>query len=187
MPHCWTLTYLTLLGVVRGGAAESIIQSTSPTAKPIINPFAIYDPEFGAPRCQEIGRSCNAVQSLLKGVGDSETNSPNTIDGCKDTSIGIYVEDESIEQLLISTVSRKTLAVGEEVDLTAWVYTAANTSKRDEPDEYDVGVFFYTPDAYSASNDTWNFISYFMVNPGQGLGYVKTNFTLMSGRSTQVS
>ena len=192
MPHQMTQILLTLLGVIGSGVSATIQPadntnlSASPSPKPTSTQFAIFDSEFGAPRCQDVGRGCNAAQSLLKGVGDSEMNSPNTIDGCEDTSIGVYGVDESIEQLLVRTVSRETLAVGEEVELIAWVYTAASTSARAEPDEYDVGVFFYTPDAYSASNETWNFISYFLVNPGQGVGYVMTNFTLLPGRSTQV-
>ncbi|KAL7518822.1 hypothetical protein ACHAWX_003625, partial [Stephanocyclus meneghinianus] len=63
-----------------------------------------------------------------------------------------YRVDESIEQLTVCSVLEGTITVGTQIEVTAVVYTAANVTGRDEPDESDVSIFFYAPDVMSGGN-----------------------------------
>jgi len=141
----------------------------------------LYDEGFGAPYCREIGNVCNSL-GLLTGVGQSEVNSPNTIDECSDYSIGVHRQDESIEQMVVRSVSGKELAVGLEVEVIAIVYTASNTSGRDEPNEKDMGFFFYTSNAHDIN---WKFVEAFALDTGTGVKEVRTRLVLQPGSAVQ--
>lgn len=161
---------------------SSVPITSSPTAKPIGTQIALYDEGFGAPYCREIGNVCNSL-GLLTGVGQSEVNSPNTIDECSDYSIGVHRQDESIEQMVVRSVSGKELAVGLEVEVIAIVYTASNTSGRDEPNEKDMGFFFYTSNVHDIN---WKFVEAFALDTGTGVKEVRTRLVLQPGSAVQV-
>lgn len=109
-------------GVVHEGA------TLLPTTKSAgITDTAVYDSDFGAPRCSNIASVCNSAV-LLNGVGRSETNAPNTIDDCQtDSSISIYNIDESIESLFVrSSPIDEPFTVGNQIDIAAVVSIVRN-------------------------------------------------------------
>eukprot|EP00804_Cyclotella_cryptica_P004506 CCRYP_017646-RA/>CCRYP_017646-RA protein AED:0.38 eAED:0.38 QI:40/1/1/1/1/0.5/2/0/492 len=177
------ITKLTIYFALASSAqhTKTRAMTLSPTTKPTGTQMATYDEKFGAPLCQKVGSECNSL-GLLTGVDGSEPNSPNTIDECHDYSIGTYHVDESIEQMIVRSVSGGTMAMGTQVEVTALVYTATNTSNRAEPNERDVGVFFYAPDAH---NITWKYKFVKLLWPGSGIQTLTTRFTLELGSSSQ--
>jgi len=116
---------------------------------------ATYDPEFTALRCHNISTACDTVFQIA-GVGDSESNAPNTIDSCEDYSIGTHRKDESIERMRVRSLDDGPLAVGKEVLVETIVYRAVNTTGRDDPNAQTMGHFFYTSDAHSRD---WSYVN----------------------------
>eukprot|EP00804_Cyclotella_cryptica_P004504 CCRYP_017648-RA/>CCRYP_017648-RA protein AED:0.36 eAED:0.36 QI:96/1/1/1/0.5/0.33/3/154/511 len=179
-------TYSALRWILQYTATSALTPSPttpSPTKKPVGTQFATYDENFGAPYCENTGSACDS-RLALNGVDGYESFAPNTIDGCRDYSIGTYRVDESIEKIIIRTVSREALAMGTEVEVAAVVYTATNTTGRDKAKavEWDVGSFFYTPDARNVS---WQYLDTLFLQPGSGAKTLTTRFTLARGSSTQ--
>ena len=59
-------------------ATNSPTTSLSPSMSPYM---ASFDSDLGVPRCASQGASCDSG-SLVNGMGNYETNRPNTLDGC---------------------------------------------------------------------------------------------------------
>jgi hypothetical protein len=103
---------------------------------------------------------------LLNGRGSvesgSESNEPNTADGCADGSYGVYHEDESVDKIVVRAggISDPVLGIdleaGKPATVVATVY-AYNDGSEDYAD------FYYARDAY---NLTWEYIG--TVQPSQG-------------------
>jgi len=165
-------------------ALTSSPATLSPTRKPTGTQIARYDDKFGAPYCENIGSACDSLITL-NGVDGYESFAPNTIDGCHDYSIGTYRVDESIEKIIVRTVSGEALTMGTEVQVSGTVYTATNTTGRNKPKEveWDVGSFFYAPDVHNVS---WQYLETLGIQPGSGIKTFITRFTLALGGSTQV-
>lgn len=159
---------------------DGTVNRTSPMSLSITGPTggpqtAVFDAALQAPKCATVGNSCDTV-SLVEGrdniSGGAESNQPNTIaDSCADGTSGSYQSDESIERLVVSTVSGNDFAPGEtvRVDATVWVWSGGPTS-----DSLDL---YYAADA---TNPSWTYITTIGATSG-GSNTFSANYTLPSG------
>eukprot|EP00804_Cyclotella_cryptica_P004507 CCRYP_017647-RA/>CCRYP_017647-RA protein AED:0.38 eAED:0.38 QI:59/1/0.5/1/1/0.5/2/0/480 len=176
--------YFALACRVENTATKAVTLSPttlSPTRKPTGTEIAVYDKKFGSPYCRNFSSVCHSL-GLLSGVDGSESNAPNTIDGCHDYSIGTYRVDESIEQMIVRSVTSGAMTMGTVVEVMAVVYTATNITGRDYPFGWDIGMFYYAPDV---QNVTWQSKGVKLLQPKTGLQTMTTRFTLELGSSTQ--
>ncbi|MGD2115505.1 MAG: endopeptidase [Acidobacteriota bacterium] len=136
---------------------------------------AVFDSGLQAPACNTVGTSCDST-TLLEGrdniSGGAEANQPNTInDSCSDGTSGSYLSDESIEQLVVSTVGGSDFAPGVTVQIDATVHVWPGGPTSDHLDLY------YAADANSPS---WTYIT--TINPTSGgLQTYSTTYTLPAG------
>ncbi len=90
------------------------------------NMMAVYDPNIGAPICNANTSMCVANSSLLMSRNNidntPEPNFPNTIDDCEDGTSGIYMDDESVENITITNTEDNYFTEGDTVNVSAWVY-----------------------------------------------------------------
>jgi hypothetical protein len=165
-------------------AAAITTESTtlSPTLKPIGPQIAVFDPEFGAPRCRLVGSACNTVE-LLNGVGTGESNASNTIDGCQDSPFNTNL-DEMVQQIFIRSELGGPLAMGNGLTFIIVVKAADDTSARDQPNDFHFAALFYASDARNAN---WQYKGRAAILSGSGTKQLRGNFTLRAGETTQVS
>eukprot|EP00569_Conticribra_weissflogii_P003759 CAMPEP_0171330948 /NCGR_PEP_ID=MMETSP0878-20121228/2361_1 /TAXON_ID=67004 /ORGANISM="Thalassiosira weissflogii, Strain CCMP1336" /LENGTH=1637 /DNA_ID=CAMNT_0011831367 /DNA_START=195 /DNA_END=5108 /DNA_ORIENTATION=+ len=137
---------------------------------------AIFDNNIGAPRCFDVGVECNPG-TLMEGRASlgPELSSPNTIDGCRDGTVGKYLRDESIERVVVragdvESTEEMNLTEGMRATITATVY-AWSSGQDDRAD------FFY---ASNAANPTWEFLGT-LIPPSGGLQELKMAYTLPPG------
>jgi PKD repeat protein len=113
---------------------------------------AVFDPALQAPKCANVGSSCDSGPSLLlgrDGVGP-EPNQPNTIaDSCADGTGGTFHADESNDRIKVSTLDGSDLAPGRtvKIDATVWAWTSTGS---DQLDLYH---------AADATNPSWTLIA----------------------------
>jgi hypothetical protein len=109
---------------------------------------AVYDAALGAPRCSGAASSCS-TGTLVDGRGPSELHASNTIGpACPDGIAGTYHSDESLDQIVVSTMDGRALAAGKQVriDVTVWAYLSYWTDLLD---------LYYAADAH---NPTWQYL-----------------------------
>jgi len=189
------------------GCAPSSLPSTSsfptsshsPTSSPIIPPtdlpstsvdmseapsvytgpqIALFDNNFGTPRCESITTSCD-TGSLVVGRGamsPSEPNHPNTIDGCADGNSGSFHSAESLDRIIVKSNDPQpdvVLKAGGNATITATVYSWSTFT--------DHADFFY---AANASKVDWKYIG--SVKPSKsGLADITMTYTLPAGAENQ--
>ena len=113
---------------------------------------AVFDPVLQAPKCANVGSSCDSGAALLlgrDGVGP-EPNQPNTIaDSCADDTGGVFHSDESNDRIKVSTVDGSDFAPGAtvRVEATVWAYAGFASDHLD---------LYYAADA---TNPSWTFIA----------------------------
>ncbi|WP_158626555.1 Ig-like domain-containing protein [Corallococcus interemptor] len=95
---------------------------------------AVYDANWKTPACLGTpGSACDSV-ALLTGRGGlgPEPHAPNTVFGtCADGPYGVFHSDESVDQLVVSTVDGGTLRPGALVKATATVWAFSTTDVLD--------------------------------------------------------
>ena len=130
-----------------------------------------YDVGLGAPKCSVVGVSCTSG-ALIDGRGYSnavsETNYPNTLDGCADGNDGTYHGDESIDMITVSAVDGGLLQAGDmaEIEAKVWSY---------DDGDGDTADFYYTADVNS--NPNWILID--SIKPlGGGIRALTVRYTL---------
>jgi hypothetical protein len=139
---------------------------------------ATYDSVSKAPKCGQVGASCDSG-GLLMGrdniTNGPESNQPNTINNsCADGTLGTYHVDESLEAIKISTVDGGNFAQGKtvKVDVLVWAYEQAGL------DHLDI---YYASDA---ANPNWVAIN--TLTPlAAGPQVLSTTFTLPAGATSQ--
>lgn len=82
---------------------------------------AAYDSQCTSPRCVDVVVSCDTGVDSIAGVVEQESNSSNTIDGREDFYTWSVHRVKSIQKILIESVDVEDLAVGKEVEVTAFV------------------------------------------------------------------
>lgn len=99
------------------------------TAPAVLAEDAVFTafPGGSAPYCSTRESPCVANSSLLMSRdnigGQQEPNQPNTIDGCADGGGGIYMGDESWENLTVTEVGGDgVFDPGDTVEVEGWVY-----------------------------------------------------------------
>jgi hypothetical protein len=135
---------------------------------------ATFDPTLGAPKCPTQAAVCDSGE-LLIGRGYNvgpEPNEPNTIDSCFDGiySDGGYLNDESVQQITVSSVGGGVLQEGgrARIDVQIFRYDGVNN-----------GYVWYTADA--TSSPSWTFIGAIPYGCLGGCNSFNFEFTLGSG------
>jgi hypothetical protein len=113
---------------------------------------ATYDATLRAPRCADVGSSCDSGPSLLLGRGTRgpEPNQPNTINAsCADGNSGTFHSDESNDRIKVQTLDATPFAAGKtvRVDATVWAWTTPSADHLD---------LYY---AANATSPSWTFIA----------------------------
>jgi len=115
---------------------------------------AVFEPAWGTPACAAVGGSCDSGR-LLEGRGNAgpeagtEPHYPNTLGGtCPDGSEGTYLNDLSLERLVVFPSDGSTFQAGKEVTVQATVYGSVTYSST----TYGRLTLFAAADA---SNPTW--------------------------------
>jgi subtilisin family serine protease/chitodextrinase len=133
---------------------------------------AAFDATLMAPRCNDVGPSCDSGSLLLgRGSLGPEPNQPNTINGsCVDSMSGTFHIDESNDRIRISTADGLPFASGKNVriDATVWAYSGFSS---DHLDLYS---------AADASSPSWTFITT-LTPTGAGAQTLSTSYTLPDG------
>jgi len=143
--------------VITGNGASGYAEATSFGMCGSIGTItADYDAGLEAPKCSAVGFACTSGPDLIKNVGVSEPNQPNTLDACIDGTEGTYF-DESIEMITVRAVGENLLQAGGTAVVEAKVYAYG-------AGEYDRADFYYAEDA---TNPVWQEITT-SVKPGGG-------------------
>ena len=138
---------------------------------------AAYDATLKAPKCAQLGSSCDSGPSLLLGRSTlgPEPNQPNTINSaCTDGASGTFHSDESNDRLKVFTTDGSNFAPGKTVTVqaTVWAYSTFSSDKLD---------LYYAP---NASSPVWTLIA--TLSPTvAGSQVLSANYTLPSGGSLQ--
>ncbi len=134
--------------------------------------FAEYNLALGAVRCANNSSPCIANSSRLRSrdsiAGTVEPNQPNTVDFCTDGGSGTYLNDESVENITITSLNGSTFNAGDTVNVTAWVYCWATGTS-------DNINFVYSS---KATNPTWTVKAFANPCPGPGMQQVSRTFAL---------
>ena len=173
------IQYASSLGaVVIAADAVTVAASSEAIAPPPAVPAsaaavtAVFDAERRAPRCLEIGHTCDSG-TLLDGRAalGPEPNQPNAIRfSCVDGVAGLYHTDESNDRIRVFTLDGTPLAAGKTVTVEArvWAYQAYASDRLD---------------LYYSANGTfpeWTLIATLTpTNPG--LGVLTATYTLPEG------
>jgi bacterial leucyl aminopeptidase len=90
--------------------------------------IASYESYYKVPRCAYTGSSCDSGTLLLgRGTLGPETNRPNTLYGsCTDGTSGTFHQDESIDQLRISSVEGGPITMGKTIRIEATVWASSS-------------------------------------------------------------
>jgi hypothetical protein len=134
---------------------------------------AVFDAALQAPKCGNVGRSCDTGASLVLGRANlgPEPNQPNTIaDSCADGTSGVFHSDESNDRIKVSTLDGTDFAPGKTVriDATVWAWTTPSADKLD--------LYF----AANANAPSWTLIT--TLTPAvAGSQVLSANYTLPGG------
>lgn len=101
---------------------------------------AVFD--TNCPRCSSVGTSCDSG-TLLDGVAGYESNSPNTIDACGDTSLAVQGVDESLNRVHVVAANGETMRIGEDLTITVDLTTATDVSSRPRTNGYETLYGYY--------------------------------------------
>jgi hypothetical protein len=118
---------------------------------------ALFDTSFHAPRCAASASSCDSGNLLvgrdtLTTTGEAETNSPNTVDGCGDTSgpsggaFGVLLH--YVSAITVSNPSTLPMAPGNTISVTVAAVCASS--------QFDMIDIYY---AASARSPIWSSIA----------------------------
>lgn len=83
---------------------------------------ATYDSALNVPHCMTISRGCSTGDLVLSRgtiTDGNELNAPNTLDGCTDGDTGSYLQDESLERVVVESLSGDYITEGSSVKVTA--------------------------------------------------------------------
>ncbi len=115
-----------------------------------------------------VNSPCTASSALISSKDNlttPELNAPNTIDGCEDGTKGTYLQDESIENITITSLNNSFFQIGDTIQVDIWVYCSNTLGKLN---------FVYSNDAdypqWQVKDNT--------VCPAQGLQKLSTIFNL---------
>lgn len=170
-----TGTYTITVTGTGGSTTHTATVSLSVTAAGGLT--AAYDTTLKAPKCAQVGSSCDSGASLLLGRATlgPEPNKPNTINSaCTDGTSGTFHSDESNDRLKVFTTDGSNFAPGKQVTVqaTVWAYSSFSSDHLD---------LYY---ASNASSPTWTLIA--TLNPTvAGSQVLSANYTLPSGGSLQ--
>jgi hypothetical protein len=133
---------------------------------------AVYDATLKAPRCADVGPSCDAM-GLVNGRGPvgPEPSQPNTINNsCADGTAGRYHVDETLDRLKVSTLDGGNLAPGKtvRVEATVWPYSNYATDR----------LHLYA--ASDATNPVWTHLAT-LTPSASGSQVLSTTFVLPNG------
>lgn len=111
--------------------------------------YASYDSSFTAPACLEVGSSCQTDDYMIAGVGTFETNAPNTVDNCTDSSNAVYQQDEYINRIIVRSKYSGPMTAGDEdwLEVHATVRLANDVSGRTKPDAKEIVHIFYASES----------------------------------------
>jgi len=132
---------------------------------------ATYSTTYKSPKCSMIGSGCEATASLLKSRGNldpPEPNASNTIDDCEDGNGGVYLEDESVESISVTSINGGPLVVGTEVQIDAVVWAWNKHA--------DTVDFWHAPLSSTIAN--WVLIGSVKPTKSLSLNTVSTRFVL---------
>jgi hypothetical protein len=134
---------------------------------------AVFDATLQAPKCANVGRSCDTGASLVLGRDGRgpEPNQPNTInDSCADGTSGTFHSDESNDRIKVSTTDGSSFAPGKTVriDATVWAWTTPSADRLD---------LYY---AANANSPTWTFVAT-LTPTVAGAQTLSATYTLPSG------
>ena len=101
---------------------------------------AVFDTD--CPKCSSVGTSCDSG-TLLDGVAGYESNSPNTIDACGDTSLAVQGVDESLNRVHVAAANGETMRVGEDLTITVDLTTATDVTTRPRTNGYETLYGYY--------------------------------------------
>jgi hypothetical protein len=132
---------------------------------------ALYDAALGAPRCAQVGASCDTGAQIVRfrdGIGP-EPNQPNTLDGCADGVRSSPGGSGSVDRIRLATTGG-TFAPGRKVVVTANLTATSAFSG-------NVVDFFFAPDA---TQPVWvPFAS--LVPSGAGAQVLEAGYLLPAG------
>ena len=159
------------------GLAATATRSVTVSNLPQVQ--AVYDSQMKAPACHGLAASCNSG-GLLNGrgtmAGGTEPNRPNTLfNSCMDGTAGTYHQDESNDQLRVSTLDGQPFAVGKtvKVEATVWAF------KQYVSDALDL---YYTS---TANAPVWTYLT--TLHPSAaGAQVLSTTFTLTNGTTEAI-
>ncbi|MCP3980358.1 MAG: hypothetical protein GY716_13735, partial [bacterium] len=162
-------TVYTVTATTSCGSAQDSVEVTVIPAGSNGPQDAAYDGGLGAPVCTIAGSECDSL-ALLDGVASSESNQPNTLDGCADGTSGTYHSDESNDRIVVSTLDGGNFTEGDtvQIDATVWAW---NTGSSDTLDLY------YAADANSPS---WTHVTS-IVPSGGSAQTLSVQYTLPAG------
>jgi hypothetical protein len=135
--------------------------------------LATYDSTLRVPACGA-ACGCDTGPDALKGRGTvtngNETNRPNTVGGtCVDGNSGVYMLDESVEQISMTTVDQGPLAPGKQVSVNVRVWCYAASDKLD---------LYYSSNP-TAATPTWTAVATGIACPStRGFHTFNRTFTL---------
>jgi hypothetical protein len=156
---------------------------TTPSPTKEFHRMAVYDFNYGSPRCVQFGSACDTGAKLIAGVGSGvggpEPNSPNVIDDCIELSSTVYGKDESIDRISIKSADGSIMSVGTSVTIEATVSTATSTNNREQPIGPEVAHFYHTADP--SFNTNWVYISTVYASLGTGSQVLSCQLTLPEG------
>lgn len=168
--------------------ASTTWPSTTPKDGKLI---ARYDNKFKAPMCAILCSVCSSGDLLVgSGIFDGdhrEIHAPNIIDDCEGDSAALssatvqqaYEKDESVETVIVRSIDKKEMQVGNEVEVEVKVWPAKNTAQRSNPGKASVAHLYYAR-KIEANNVTWNYVWSDIVDPAQETHTFTTRINLES-------
>jgi len=140
------------------GSTEEVTFGTQcPPSPSAVN--AEFNPALGVPKCSSAGASCRSGALLNGKENNVEPNGSNTLDSCRDGTVGSFHGDESVDSITVSAVEGDVLTAGGLAEIKAEVW-AWNTGA------FDTADFYYT--ATVNSNPTWTHIKSIRADVGGG-------------------
>jgi len=137
---------------------------------------AIYDVEYTAPRCLELGSSCETGSTLVKKSSEYEQNTPNSVDECRDVSSASEEVFESIERVMVRSLNGDIMSVGSWVEVVVMVKTP---NRPRSPNHHHLAHFYYKTNI----DPHWKYISSMFVLTGFGNSSFSTKFKLPEGET----
>ena len=127
-------------------------------------------PQRAAPALYCNKSPCTAPSGLIGSRGNisnvSEPNYPNTIDSCMDGNLGIYLVDESLEDMTLADSLDEKFMAGDRIEASVWAYCY-------KKDQDTLNIVY----ANNSQSPDWRVISHTHCT-GAGMQMFTTNFTL---------